>query len=155
MNTHLQDTGIDAATASGWHGADSGSTRPAAPLRVLVADDNRDTTVLLRMRLQRMGHDVRTVNDGAAALNVVADYQPDLVIMDLGMPGVDGHTAAREIRRLPTGAHILLVALTGYDDDADRRRSVEAGFDCHLVKPLEEDELESLLRKRRPQPPST
>jgi CheY-like chemotaxis protein len=97
------------------------------------------------MLLRTRGHDVRTAFDGAAALASIPAFTPEVVLLDLGLPDVDGYEVARRVRALPTAEPLLLVALTGWGQEEDRRRSAEAGFDAHLTKPLEIDALHQLL----------
>jgi signal transduction histidine kinase/ActR/RegA family two-component response regulator len=119
---------------------------PRGPCRrVLVVDDNRDAAASLAMILKMMGHEVRTAHDGEAAVAVAAEYRPRLVLMDLGMPKVDGYEAARRMRLQPWGAELFLVALTGWGADEDRRRTQDGGFDSHLVKPVDMDILKRLI----------
>ncbi len=118
-----------------------------APLRVLIVDDNRDAAETLAHLLQLSGHEVRLVSNGPAALAEAARLPPDVVLLDIGMPGMDGHEVARHLRRLPGGAEMRLIAMTGYGGQEDRARSAESGIDHHLVKPLEFGELERLLSK--------
>jgi signal transduction histidine kinase len=122
--------------------------RPAAePLpamtsrRILVADDNADAATSLSLQLQLAGHDVRTVFDGVEALDVAETFKPEVVLLDLGMPRLDGYAAAQQIRRRPWGRRATLVALTGWGQPQDRMRTAEAGFDVHLVKPVAEPDL--------------
>jgi PAS domain S-box-containing protein len=111
---------------------------PSGPsLRVLVVDDNVDTVTTLAMLVQESGHDVRTAYDGPAVLEAALDYRPDVVLLDIGLPGLNGFEVARQIRQQPALRDAVLVALTGYGREADRRRSQEAGFDHHLVKPAD------------------
>ena len=113
--------------------------------RVLVVDDNQDAADTLALLLGMSGHEVRTAHDGAMAVQLASAFRPDVILMDLGMPKMDGYEAARRIRATPHGAEPFLVALTGWGDDADRRRTREAGFDRHVVKPVDPDELERLV----------
>ena len=113
--------------------------------RVLVADDNRDAADSLAMLLGYMGHDVRAAYDGEAALAAAAAFRPELVLMDLGMPKMDGYEAARRIRAEPWGGARFLVALTGWGADDDRERTRAAGFDRHLVKPVDPAALTTLI----------
>ena len=109
---------------------------PTGPcLRVLVVDDNVDTVTTLAMLVQESGHDVRTAYDGSAVLEAALDYRPNLVLLDIGLPGLDGFEVAKLLRRQPALQHAVLVAMTGYGRESDRQRSREAGFDHHLVKP--------------------
>ena len=97
------------------------------------------------MMLGIMGHEVRTAHDGEAGVAAAAEFRPEVVLMDLGMPKVDGYEAARRIRAEPWGDEPFLVALTGWGADEDRRRTHEAGFDRHLVKPVALDALTESL----------
>jgi signal transduction histidine kinase len=120
--------------------------RPAPALKkVLVADDNRDAADSLGALLRVMGGEARVVYDGLAAVAAAAEFRPALALLDLGMPGLSGHDAARRIRQQPGGRDLLLVALTGWGQEEDHRRSREAGFDLHLVKPVDPAVLRSLL----------
>jgi signal transduction histidine kinase/CheY-like chemotaxis protein len=112
-------------------------------MQVLVVDDNQDAADSLAALLEIDGFDVRAVYDGPAALAAVEQLAPDMIIMDLGMPGMDGYETARAIRQRPGAERILLLALTGWGQSDARRRTVEAGFDHHLVKPVE---LEQIVR---------
>jgi two-component system CheB/CheR fusion protein len=120
---------------------------PAAVVRrrVLVADDNLDAAESLAMLLTMMGHEVRAAHDGEQAVEQAEKFRPDLILMDVGMPTLDGLQAATRIRSLEWGANPVIVALTGWGQDADRKRSKDAGCDVHLVKPLDFDRLTVLL----------
>jgi signal transduction histidine kinase len=113
--------------------------------RILVADDNNDALESLATLLQLSGHEVFTAPNGAAALETAEQQRPEVALLDIGMPKLDGYEVARRIRAAPWGKRITLVALTGWGQDSDRRRSQEAGFDSHLVKPLDLDKLTDLL----------
>jgi CheY-like chemotaxis protein/two-component sensor histidine kinase len=113
--------------------------------RLLVVDDNEDAAVSLARLLRLRGHEVRVAHDGPAGLALAASYLPTMVFLDIGMPGMDGYEVARRIRQLPGLERVALAALTGWGQQEDRRRTAEAGFDRHLVKPLEPEALESLL----------
>jgi two-component system CheB/CheR fusion protein len=116
-----------------------------APHRVLVVDDNVDAGESLELLLRVLGVEARLVHDGEAALAALGAFQPAMVLLDLGMPGMDGFEVARRIRAQRTGARPLLIALTGWGQPEDRRRTREAGFDDHLVKPVDLSVLQSLL----------
>ena len=116
-----------------------------APMRVLVADDNEDAAESLRMVLELMGAKAWAVYDGQAALALAAELQPEVILLDVGMPLMNGHDVARAVRQESWGRNVVLVALTGWGQDDDRRRSKEAGFDHHLVKPVEMPALRALL----------
>ena len=92
-----------------------------------------------------MGHDTRTANDGFEAIEVADRFQPDVALLDLGMPRLNGYETARRMRQKPWGQGMLLVALTGWGQEADRRRSNDAGFNSHLIKPVDVAEIERLL----------
>jgi two-component system, chemotaxis family, CheB/CheR fusion protein len=108
-----------------------------AARRVLVVDDNRDAATSLAMLLELNGHEVRVVHDGVEALAEAERFRPQVMLLDIGLPRLNGHEAARAIRKEPWGKDILLVALTGWGHEEDRQKSREAGFDAHLVKPVE------------------
>ena len=114
---------------------------PVAPRRILVADDNRDAARSLALQLQLAGHDVRTAFDGVEALALADVFEPEVVLLDLGMPKLDGFETAREMRRRPWGPVATLVALTGWGQPQDRQRTGDAGFDLHLVKPVSAEHL--------------
>ncbi len=117
-----------------------------SPLRILIVDDNRDAAGMLAMLLQFSGHDTHTARDGVEAVEAARELQPDVILLDIGLPRLNGYEAARKIReqqRQP--GRPFLVALTGWGQDEDRRRSEEAGFDAHLVKPVDETALGNLL----------
>ncbi len=114
-------------------------------LRVLVVDDNVDAAQCLSMLLQAAGHDSRTIHDGLMALDAVRDFQPDAILLDIGLPGLNGFEIAKQVRLLTGPTRILLVAMTGYGQESDRQRSLEAGFDHHLVKPAAFSKLQQIL----------
>ena len=120
--------------------------------RILLADDNSDALESLATLLQLGGHDVVTASNGALALECAERHKPEVMLLDIGMPMLDGYEVARRVRVQPWGRQITLVALTGWGQDSDRRRSREAGFDSHLVKPLDIDKLTELLAKLPPPP---
>ena len=111
------------------------------PRRILVADDNHDAAESLTLQLRLAGHDVRTVHDGLEALAVAKTFKPQIVLLDLGMPKMDGYETARNMRLRSWGKGATLIALTGWGQQPDRQRTSEAGFDVHLVKPVSEAQL--------------
>jgi CheY-like chemotaxis protein len=113
--------------------------------RVLVVDDNEEAAESLALFLKLAGHEVRTAADGPAALETAREFRPEAVILDVGLPTVDGREVARRLRRDPELAGLVLVALTGYTGEAARRLSLEAGFDFHLTKPADPNEVRRLL----------
>ena len=117
----------------------------AAPHRILVVDDNADTASSLAMLLRVTGNETQTANDGLAAVDAAETFHPDLILLDIGLPKLNGLDVCRRIRQQPWGQHIVMVALTGWGQEDDRRKSQEAGFDHHMVKPLEYNELMKLL----------
>jgi signal transduction histidine kinase len=119
-----------------------------APRRILVAEDIPDAAEMLRVMLELMGHEVRVAADGVQALAIAKEYQPDIALLDIGMPRMDGYQAAREIRAA-LGPDVLLVALTGWGQEEDQVRAREAGFDHHLTKPAEPGTLERLIASAR------
>jgi len=124
---------------------DKGQPGAATPRRILVVDDNQDAADGLGLLLEMMGAQARVVYGGAAALEVLARFRPEAMLVDIGMPGMDGYELARRVRaRQPTGQPTL-IAVTGWGGDEDRRRVREAGFDHHLVKPVGVAELETVL----------
>ena len=119
----------------------------ASRRRVLVVDDNEDAAKSLSMFLELMEHEVRCAYDGRAALRLGAEQKPDVILLDIGLPELDGYEVAHRIRQQAWGKDVILIALTGWGQDEDRRRSREAGFDLHLTKPFDPNALEQLLRK--------
>jgi two-component system CheB/CheR fusion protein len=114
-----------------------------------VVEDNADSAESLRLLLEMAGHEVRTAPDGAAGLEAAERFGPDVVLCDIGLPGMNGYELAERLRppagEPGAGRPVTLIALTGYGDDASRERSRRAGFDHHLVKPVEPDALERVL----------
>jgi CheY-like chemotaxis protein len=116
-------------------------------LRVLVIEDNSDAAETLRDLLRLFGHEAEIALSGLAGLAVAGSLQPDVVLCDIGLPGMDGYAVAGSLRSEPATRAARLVALTGYGRESDRQRTQEAGFDLHLVKPLEPLELKRLLEE--------
>jgi len=121
------------------------STQNAPRRRVLLADDNVDFANSLASLLTAHGHDVRVVHDGAEALRVAAEFLPECAFLDIGMPKVHGYEVARRLKASPATADCVLVAVTGWGQEDDRRRARDAGFDRHLVKPIDPEQLEAIL----------
>jgi CheY-like chemotaxis protein/anti-sigma regulatory factor (Ser/Thr protein kinase) len=113
--------------------------------RIMVADDNPDSATTLSLMLEVMGHEVRVARDGQEAVELAAQFRPEAILLDIGMPRMNGYDACRAIRAEPWAARTLIVALTGWGQDGDKNRSKEAGFDRHLVKPVEPAMLESMI----------
>ena len=123
-----------------------------APLRVLVVDDNRDSTESLASLLKMWGHEVETAGDGVEACERAERFRPDVALLDLSMPRLDGYGAARRIRLAPWAERIVLVAQTGWGQASDRRLAEAAGFDFHLTKPLNFVALRKILAEARRAP---
>jgi len=104
--------------------------------RILVVDDNADAAQTLALLLQADGHEVITAGDGAQALELAAAWKPEVALLDLGMPRMNGHALCRALRERQGGTDLLLIAVSGWGEPQDHQRSVEAGFDAHLVKPV-------------------
>jgi CheY-like chemotaxis protein len=113
--------------------------------RLLVVDDNRDAAESMSMLLQMWGHEVVFAYDGPSALAAAERWQPEAVFLDIGLPGMDGYEVAERLRELPYAKGAVLIAITGYGQDDDRQRSLRAGIDHHLVKPVAPDALRSLI----------
>ena len=130
---------LDARAVAGQVAAGAGKPEPAAPIRrnILIADDNQDALESLALMLRMEGHEVHCASDGEEALLLAGQRRPEIVVLDVGMPKLDGCEVARRIRAETWGRDAVLVALTGWGQEIDRRRSREAGFDMHLVKPVD------------------
>src|SRR5262249_27918589 len=118
---------------------------PGPGRRILVVEDNNDAAQSLATLLKLKGHEVCLAHDGPSALEAARAFHPKVVLMDIGLPGMDGHEVGRLLRERGLFSEGLLIAMTGYGQDEDRRRSYEAGFNCHLVKPVDPQELFQLL----------
>lgn len=114
-------------------------------VRVLIVEDNTDAAESLAMLLELYGHEAQLANSGSAALAAAGAMVPDAMIVDIGLPDMDGYEVARRVRSEPVLAGVLLVALTGYGREEDRQEAIAAGFDRHLVKPVNPDLLKELL----------
>ncbi|HEX2121502.1 MAG TPA: response regulator, partial [Thermoanaerobaculia bacterium] len=123
----------------------------ALPLsrRIVIVEDNHDVRHLLRLKLRRLGHDVADAGDGVAGLQMVLTERPDLALVDLGLPGIDGFELAKEVRQ-QLGDGVVLVAVSGFGQPDDKRRALEAGFDEHITKPADVNDIENLLRRFPP-----
>jgi CheY-like chemotaxis protein len=110
---------------------------PASAWRILVVDDNRDAAASLATLLEITGHETFTAHDGPTALEEIAELRPDVALLDIGLPRVNGFEVCRRVREQPWGSDVTMIALTGWGQEADRRKSTEAGFDGHLVKPVD------------------
>jgi CheY-like chemotaxis protein len=117
--------------------------------RVLLVDDNRHVARSLARLAHSLGHEVQIALSGSEALEAAQRFNPEIVLMDIGLPGQTGYDVAREMRSKPWAQNVTLVALTGLGTEGDRRRAIEAGFDLHLTKPVEPDVLEAVLKGGR------
>lgn len=124
------------------------AAKTAKSKRILVVDDSRDQAQSLGLLLKLLGHDVRTDYDGATALETAKQFKPDIVLLDIGLPKMNGYEVARRIREIPALKNVLLVAQTGWGQEEHRRRSIEAGFDHHFVKPVSIESLEEILQQQ-------
>jgi CheY-like chemotaxis protein len=123
-----------------------------SPARVLVVDDNLDAADTLTTFLEMLGLQARQANDGESAVSAALDFAPDVVLLDIGLPGMDGYQVARALRAEPRLARTTLIALTGWGAEDDRRRAMDAGFDDHLTKPVDLGVLEDVLRRVQAEP---
>ncbi len=130
---------------SGRDSDESNGTPRSAPYRILVVDDNRDSAISLALMLKIMGHDTRTAHDGLQAVEEAAAFRPQVVLLDIGLPRLNGYDTCRRLREQPGGENAVIIALTGWGQEDDKRRSKEAGFNFHMVKPVDPSALEKLL----------
>jgi CheY-like chemotaxis protein len=117
--------------------------------RILIADDNKDAADALAMILELGGHEVRVAHNGRVALSLAQTFRPDVALLDIGMPDMSGYEVARALRHERWGKEIYLVALTGWGQEGDRQKALDAGFDRHMTKPIDPDALESFLSDGR------
>jgi CheY-like chemotaxis protein len=113
--------------------------------RILVVDDDRATADVLALLVRTLGCEAKAVYSGEAAIEQIADFEPDMALIDIGMPECDGYETVTCIRQQPGGMHVILVAVTGWSRDEDKRRAYEAGFDLHVTKPMRVETLKELL----------
>jgi CheY-like chemotaxis protein len=118
---------------------------PVAPRRIVVADDNEDSARSFAMLLSFSGHEVRIAHDGAQALDTMRDFRPDVAFLDIGMPCLSGYQVAERVRAEPWGREMKLIALTGWGQPDDKLRARSAGFDRHLLKPIDPADVDRLL----------
>jgi PAS domain S-box-containing protein len=138
----------------------AGDAQPAGvpgggrPRRVLIVDDNVDAADSAALLLRMWGHQVHTVHDGLSVSQAVRDFRPEIILLDIGLPGMTGYEVAQHLRAQPALDSLVLAAMTGYGQDEDRKRSAEAGFNYHLTKPLDPSKLEALIEKTMTEPTS-
>jgi CheY-like chemotaxis protein len=118
---------------------------PCRSRRILVVDDNQDSADSLTILLCLAGHDVVTVYDGQAGLDAAQSFRPEIVLLDIGLPGLDGYEVARRLRQQGDTYQALIIAITGYGKEQDRHLSQQSGFNAHLVKPIDLDELQEIV----------
>ena len=119
------------------------------PRRILVVDDNVDAAEMLAAMLELSGHETHVAHDGPEALAAARELTPDVIFLDIGLPGMDGYAVARQLRADPAFGGPRLVALTGWGSNDDKRRATEAGFDTHLTKPVDVATVEAIIRRQR------
>ncbi|HEV2845251.1 MAG TPA: response regulator, partial [Thermoanaerobaculia bacterium] len=141
---------LDSSAASGAAPqAPAGENAGADAARILLVEDNLDAAEALGELLRMWGHDVHIAHDGASALRTAQEVRPDVLLLDIGLPGMDGYEVARRLRATPGFEETRLIALTGYGQEADRQRASQAGFDHHLVKPVALERLREILSPPR------
>jgi CheY-like chemotaxis protein len=124
---------------------------PVEKRRVLIVDDNLDALESMKLLLEFLGHEIEIASNGRSALERVASWQPEVSLIDIGLPDIDGYELVKRLRAMNLSDRHLLVALTGYGQPEDRERALEAGFDVHMTKPVDLDELNRILGCRSPQ----
>jgi CheY-like chemotaxis protein len=122
-------------------------TLPKGSLRILVVDDGKNAADILAMFFEMEGHVVQVAYDGLMAVGLAESFHPQLIVMDIGMPQMDGLEASRRIRRQPDGNDIIIIALSGLDQDDDKRSCAEAGINHHMAKPVRPDDLRAVIRE--------
>jgi PAS domain S-box-containing protein len=135
---------VEASRLQAW-GVEQDPASPKSSLRILIVDDNRDGADSLAMMLRIMGNDTRTAYEGQEGVDVAGEFRPEVLLLDIGLPKLNGYEACRNIREQAWGKGVVMIAMTGWGQDDDRRRSHEAGFDHHLVKPVDPQELMKML----------
>jgi CheY-like chemotaxis protein len=118
-----------------------------SPRRILIVDDNEDSAMTLSVLFEMSGDETQTANDGLKAIAAAEAFRPDVALLDIGLPGLNGYEVAQAIRAQPWGATMVLIALTGWGQDEDRKKSKAAGFDAHMVKPVDHEALLKLLNE--------
>jgi len=141
------DGGSDGSALGQSDGKSQSSAEGQAGRRVLIVDDNRDSAESLSMLLEITGNKTFVAHDGLEAVEAAEQHRPDVMLLDIGLPNLGGHEVGRRIREQPWGKDIVIIALTGWGQEDDRRKSQEAGFNGHLVKPVDYDELLALLAR--------
>lgn len=138
-----------ASSTSRAHFPDAAPQPAAKPAsqRILVADDNADSAETCAMLLQLWGHEVRVAGDGQAAVDAAREFRPQIALIDIGMPRLNGYEVAQAVRRADWGRDMVLVAVTGWGQDEDKQKAAAAGFDRHLAKPVDPQQLQPLIEE--------
>jgi CheY-like chemotaxis protein len=126
---------------------DTRAKASAVGRRILVADDNRDLLELMQEMLEHHGHEIRIAYNGPDAVQICEEFKPDIVFLDIGLPGLNGYEVAKQIRKGASCTKMQIVAVTGFARDADRTRALESGFNEHVAKPIDFDRISKLLQK--------
>ena len=126
-----------------------GAPYDGQPRRIVVVEDNPDVRDLLGLKLRRLGHEVDAVGDGVAGVETIVGRRPDLALVDIGLPGIDGYEVASRVRQ-SVGREVMLVAVSGFGQPEDKRRALDAGFDEHITKPADVTDIENLLSRLPP-----
>jgi CheY-like chemotaxis protein len=142
VEIRLPSTPVPVATAAT---AEPATTAARRGLRVLIVEDNLDAAEMLELAVSLLGHETRVAHDGATALSIATEFAPDLVVLDIGLPVMNGYAVAQALRRLPDFAGVHIAAVTGWGQEEDRRKARDAGFDSHFTKPLSPAVLHDLL----------
>lgn len=141
----IVDLPMDTVPEDGEQGSSPLAAVDVPVHRILIIDDNTDASEALALLLTGEGHEVQTCSDGVQGIDAAATFRPDVVLLDIGLPGMDGYEVARRLRASDVARQALLIAVTGYGQPSDRRRSAEAGFSYHMVKPVEPAALIQIL----------
>ena len=144
--THVVDEVVENASA----GRSTAPAQSAASLRILVVDDNADSASTMALLLSLYGYEVEVANDGVDAIGYLDRFEPDVALLDIGMPKMNGYALAEHIRARKKGKQPMLIAVTGWGQEDDLQRAKAAGFDHHFVKPVEPSELFEVVPKRAP-----
>lgn len=128
--------------------ASTSTTDNPTGCRALIVDDNQDAADMLAVAMTMLGHTTQVAYEGQSALDLMEIFKPDVAVLDIGLPGMDGHELGRRIRKIPELAPLFMIALTGYGQERDRDQALQAGFDAHLVKPVDIHDLNRLIRER-------
>ncbi len=144
--TAYPDPSLSAQASAAHSTGQKDHSKPGyTPRRILIVDDNQDASDILVLMLSRLGHIARAEYDGRAAIKTAAEFHPEVILLDIGLPGLNGYEVARYLRAQPDGHRVVLIAATGWGQDEDKKRAHDAGFNFHMTKPLEPEALRKLL----------